>query len=1798
MSLACNLLFIRFIYLLMRIVLKTKIFSILALLAVIAIPLLFWHNIAVFAFEHYLHHFFSSSLDADISMERVHFSHGSWIVEKPVITGRKSIKEGGVHLVADRFAFQLTPKWWQQEMDIHVTLAEPKVSVPQETTPVYQQFIDYLTTPQLIKWNPTILVNRGIVEVHSSKEDNRQNVYFQLNAAYYEALNGCVRASVDDPDLLRNCIALSLDRHTDTPLALDVDVDSIECGSVLEVIRSWIPGGENCIISKGILTGKMALTLSPSGRPYAVGDLTLRDASFQLPCLSVRGEVEEATIRLFEQFKLQQETEPEGISGRLELIKGCSVVFDQEGIPFCSLTDIEGSIDFHSNDHTKLSLQGLCQHHGISSLLQLSGSAQLSGKNEGAVDVQCSLGSDTQQEASIRFTTKRFESRYKFAEIFLANMGPAEFDIITSLAAFYFPHAKDLTLTQGRVDASVHACMEQLKFTDLSIKKIAASDLHFHVAPMELNLCAENLSGDLGINLASSKILDTLNANLNITNGHISCDSEEYSSHPLSSIDTKLTIRGGIIQDSLVAGELAGLKGSIHLDGRSLDGELVKCRFIGGASGLFSLLPDEIKSNLIKGFSDDDIEVSAALSAGALGVPTFAVKGVVVVNPAAKEHAQKIEFGFNLEHSSKPGKKKKLKPNQEDSFWRDIAQEATLSYLPSIAPPLSEPKTKWLQCQLGIAGFMMKQGWFKGKGLPLDKYLTVLFDPEHNSKMHIGGTGDFEGEFDPATLTVKYNCHELSLENDDFKFKVNRCGTEDQQVVYPGSHFFDFLSGASYGTIPIQDGSYLEKRSGLLFDEIKCLASFIGRKMQFTHLQTTCSGIKFHGAIDAQLYPSDQEMLDVDVYIQTVQGKFSQLQCLLSHFDECLHFQKLPLEGTLSLRDKGAHLRFECRPGSVNLQNNIQGTLTNGSLKTPHNGMTVQRLSFNFNYNKKFNSFEITDILGHLVIGTDNQMEHYHVAGDQISITNMERNEAEFDVWIGNGKEDVIRVVGTTRTESRENCEDSIIIKFDTNLTHLGNIYPRTLDLHLKNWTQVEYANVAFGLNVASFMADMKIFSRMGLFSLPKMMRKELNFLSSSPEKIPCGNLDFNIEYHSNTDEISYRAVGQDVKIGQYAFQKCLLNGIKKGSTWTIDQLVLDDQSFAADLVRLPEGWKVNFLGLQIGESLLVGLEGEYHDGENTLETKVNLLEINLAKLDTWPQLQEFMEEYSPSGTLRATGQLKIELDPSIPKGWRMEALVNGSLRSWKMKGLNFQDANNVSFHVISDRGLTMRQLNMNLKESSDGGPLGSAYIEKLEFSRSNNEVVIDSLLFNIPAKHLPKTTTLLNQSFPLVFNASVAEVVSGLKNTSNLEGSCQLKKSQDSSWCCIALKEGIYHFLEQEHDIHNFVLQYDHNGLNLLTQYRFRHHLFWVHALSRGPLFNEGTLIVSDHHPEHTTEKNPLQVEWNIDPRSGFQIQKIEGEVSGLTMHLSADANVSTTEDAILLVGQVVVSPQKAAKLISSEFSDTLKNLQVGEGYYFTGQWRLGKAPDPQSSGQLHFHGTMEGNNFSIKGYRFQTMRAYVDYVPRSIQVRQLQIEDPAGLLYTEKANIFQTPEGDWQLSVPRTVVTNFKPSLLQEVDSQLMSGGKPLLIRCLEIDNLAGHCTDLSTLKASGKLQFTNPPKKNLQNPIFAIPSEILTILGLDLAVLNPVGGTIIYEVQNKKIYLTKFKDVYSEGRLSKFNLSNHPSPSYIDFDGQVHMQIRMKQYNLFFKLAELFTVNITGHYKKLSYSLNKQQASHSKL
>lgn len=237
------------------------------------------------------------------------------------------------------------------------------------------------------------------------------------------------------------------------------------------------------------------------------------------------------------------------------------------------------------------------------------------------------------------------------------------------------------------------------------------------------------------------------------------------------------------------------------------------------------------------------------------------------------------------------------------------------------------------------------------------------------------------------------------------------------------------------------------------------------------------------------------------------------------------------------------------------------------------------------------------------------------------------------------------------------------------------------------------------------------------------------------------------------------------------------------------------------------------------------------------------------------------------------------------------------------------------------------------------------------------------------------------------------------------------------------------------------------------------------------------------------------------------------------------------------------------------------------------------------------YFHGDLLGNHFDCKGYQFDHLTAKVDVTPTYITLRSFEAMDACGVVYADRIEICLDSDDKWQVSLPQLKVNGFQPSMMRELGSAYSPVRKPLHISSIILDDLHGSLGDSTSLVGGGVLHFSNTTRKNHPNNFLAIPVEIIRRIGLDSKVMTPVRGTIEYSIRDGKVFFTRFKEMYSEGKLSRFFLADNDYKSFVDFDGNVNVQIRMKQNNLLFKLTELFTVSVKGTLFDPIYTMYKQ-------
>lgn len=1747
-----------------KISLKHTIFVLLGALLLLAV--IFREALALQAIHAYLSYSCRHALHARFTIEKIYFDQGALVVEKPRIKTKREIKEGGFQLLADKLVVRASPNWSEHKLNMDVSLLDPAIDVRHAQADMRFWAKDSFKPLPFISVNAKLNIHGGTLAIHDFEAEtpSKQTLYFKVEAEGGEQNRGSFVVSLDDPTLQSNCIVLSLARLEKRHIALDINFDDVKGAALVKALHNIVPGLDGLELSHGQVKGKMALTFPKEGRPFAQGELGFYDIAFALPELDLQGKVEEAHLHLTENpnySKTEDQPDIPRTIGHLDITREGSLVFEGPSQPLCAFQHLKGVVYFQTQDGARVSVEGTCRHRGETARLNIDGEAHFAQEGRGSLDLSVRFASSNRQEASAHFVTRQLGSRFKFVEINVARVGPHEFDLIQTLFTPYLAGMHQVVMEDGIIDASALAYMRGLTITDLKIEKIAAQNLRLNIQPWKIGVSIDELSGELNINCAAANILETLNADLSAINGHIEFMGFDQTPCRLHNVHTQFAIRKGIVQKSLLLGELGGLQGSIAIDGTETNGEMIKAKFEGGALSLSTLLPEPMRQGLKSRFANDHLVVDLSAKPSPLG---WLVEGTTVVQQPSinDDHRseQKIEYGFDIELCSPQEWLLNVATKESETSWHDLGTAASLAAWAENASVSGM-----------LQGFFLHEGWSRAHNLPLEKYLPLFFP--YGQDIQIVGLGDFQGNFDHHGLVFHFGLKDLTIESPHYVIKIPKY---DEDL--PGKYRLDFSSGLWKSALSVQNGSYLEKNSGILFDVTKTEISCDGRTLHLNDLHAACEGLQWSGGLHLSFDP----VFNISVEAKEAQGNFSHFQKLLAHFEKLKFVQKIPLEGQLQLGSKGLSLQMAFHPEGVKVDAKMDGELQEGAFPQQNSAVSFKNISLKFEFDHAKSRLDITDIAGNFALAKPGFKETQLPFGGSLRISNLSQGELDFDFKLGEAWD----IAGKTRFDS-----DKIAVLFDPKRTHFATVQPEFLDLQLsKNW-QIERFLLDIKIGLDKLLPDLNLISRSGLLPMPSEWQQKLESMATE------GVVETKCAYHSQKGTLSWNISGQNLHFGDSSISTFLLEGKKRDNIWSIDQLIIDDFSLATNLERLPSNWKINFLGVRLKESLLLGLEGEYWDGSAVFDAKVNLLELNLGKLAEWPHLKSFVEKSKPSGHWKGSGQLRLEFSPAQSEsesGWKLDTALNGNLRSWSLCGLQFQDASKVSCHYVSGQGIILRHLTTAIVAQE--GAIAPLEIEKVAFDFTKGGLELDNIRFTIASEHAKQIANSFHEAFPALINEKTAAIISDLKQQGQLEGTLHLASSPAATLLNIDFQEGQYRFQGKDHPVHSLKVSYNLNELKVLAHYHLPSYSFWVQLATVDPKFASGNLLFSDSHPDEKPTQTPLKVEWEQHATEGWTIHKAEGHFSGLTLRLQRDTSLPFN-GSIALNGDVSIDPTQAAALISEVAKAKIKTLNIGPGYILNGRWQILKNNAPTFFDQLQFTGKLEGNQIVFKGYLWQKLHGTVNWMPGYIQFRDLKIEDPCGLFAIDSIAVGRQ-DALWTFEMPRLRAENFRPSLMQEAGAPPNLVSKPLLMKNLDIENLTGYLHDSNTWKGKGKFYFVNPPKRHLQNTIFAIPAELLTLIGLDIAALNPVSGTVLYEIRDGRVILTKFKDVYSEGHLSKFYLSNPTkTPSYMDFEGNLAVQIRMKQYNLFFKLAELFIVNIKGPISKPVYSLQSQRRDTSK-
>lgn len=970
---------------------------------------------------------------------------------------------------------------------------------------------------------------------------------------------------------------------------------------------------------------------------------------------------------------------------------------------------------------------------------------------------------------------------------------------------------------------------------------------------------------------------------------------------------------------------------------------------------------------------------------------------------------------------------------------------------------------------------LVPSGWFYANQLPIEKYLSpFLF---RDGLLHMEGNGEFRGEFDNQRVTIKYDADHLKIENGDLRIEIDGLHSLIPGQL-AGEHQINIQTLDHSGSFPIQNGTYYEKNNGLHFKDIQGMVHLSNGKMEILPLEATCQEVYFSGGLDLDYSDPSLGVFNLSIHCPTISGKVSQIQHLLAHLEPSSLLHQFPLEGDVSARNEGLNMNFAFQPKDYALKANVEAAVAEGSIAIESADMSLKGIYMDMSYDHDIKQLRFTDIQGTCLVGKPLRVEEYLLTGNHIQIDKLLEPDIDLDIVIKDQEDEIFRLVG--KTEGKK-------FILDPKLSHISCLYPKTWDCTFHDWSRIDHFEFSSQFDVKDFLQDLTRFRKSGFLFLSHCMIDKLAlFLPIHGQ----GSLSLQTEPDQS---YSFQFEGKEIQQGDAEIHSALLKGRKREKKWIIDQFQWDDWNIYAELIDAGEKWKIPFLGLNLEEGFLLGLEGDFIPNDGLLQGSLKFCEINVTRLNRWKMFQSLMTQWDPKGDIKATGEFEWSCLLSNPMdGFKASFVAETNNLSFKNDSLSIPEP----FSVDVKEGVVFRFPKVKFENDFLGFKTKGWDFKEIDLQIGQEELIYSAMT--------------AQERYPF-------QILGSIKKTDFQSGQTSL--------------------------------------LN---------------------------------------EKENLLIKWEKE-KGDLILKSVKGVFAGALFDLSQDIDQNQWK---ALKGSMTVDFDQISPLFPLTIAEKISQFKLKSPFTFLGNFWMN--PDLGNSllETIYFKGKLNAQEAIFKGFQVQKIEANVQYVPGRLDVQNLLFQDPAGVIKIPSFIALLDPKQDvWSLFMPQLSVRNFRVFLLRDTENEKMSNRskyRNLIVKRIDIRDFYGELNSQETWRANGNLHFSNPSRKNFFHPLFAIPGEIILRLGLDPNVLNPVTGSINFSLNGDRFYLRKLKDVYSEGRGSKFYLAE--GPSWMDLRGNLSVQFRMKQYNLIFKIAELFTVSVKGDIRKPVYTLQKQP-SHKK-
>jgi hypothetical protein len=1448
----------------------------------------------------------------------------------------------------------------------------------------------------------------------------------------------------------------------------------------------------------------------------------------------------------------------------------------KQDLPFWLLKDISGDISINKTlkKGLEIDLDGSFYFSNKEdSLFNLKGNFPINSLDDEG-DLLFTLSSKKEDNVSARLIVKDKAEMGRDFDVSLQNFSPREYETVRNLWPEWSFVWEEAQFLGGKISLQLKGnLLPSSSLSKFSVEKLSGSNIWFKSTPLSTEGYIASIKGNMDFIISQNEgYLKPRNGQLDLSDGDFYWESKSLyegkeSLGRLNHLDCKIKLKEGILQNGSFKGNLGGLEAELEYLGLDFD-TVAKMKVSGLATKVVDILPGLFADNLKKSLGKEEIDWQGSLDKKDNGL--FLQGSLHVSNLDINEEALVVEIGAFLERLPKK--------DWEDALikWKkwgiSLLEKEKESLLPFQRKGSSHIlRVNWLQDKSGSWGLILRQGTFTAKNLSLKRWVEPFIS--QNIDFNLSGLTSLWGDFNDRSLIVNFDLSNFIFDNNDFKINIEQIRSFEKEVNTlsdPSSFvYFDFQDESVYGFMPLQKASYLQKNKNLFFENISAFLSLSQNHLQLSQIQTLSESISFKGELDADF--TSKEALNLVIKAKDVEGSVEQVQKFCAHFGENPAWS-WPVKGNLKAINEGvvfeAFVPFDDRKSSINWA--AAGALEKAHFDLENNNAAFEDLSLEFSYDSKEQLLNINDVSSLVNPISGNKDEVYHLKASNFTLSLADLPFYNFEVAVDFEDHEILNLKGSILTS-----ENSYQISLDSKSSHIGGFYPKISQCTFDKNFGFKLLKAKPLLILDSFTLDLKRLNQFNLF--PSFLKTQIDALDETTQ------FDGKLKSKINLDEEGFDVdiEGENVKKNNKLIDKCIFKAHSKDHLWLIEDCRFGSFSMQAEMEKKGDEFIINNLGMQ-DQGIFIESKGFYKNKLLSLDlTKGHLVLQDLKVSKNFHLLSEI---WHPQGIVDITGTLNVNFTPADNQpiiNWKGLA----SLHDLQIRGNRFKNQNAIPITFSEIEGLKLQDISLSVKQAGDIHYKTNLNLKGAHYDIEEETLKIEGLGFSLSTSGLNELVNLAEDFFPSFIDEETSFILKDIKRKGGVEGLIDIDISKDDIIVGIALSDGTYTLMGKDHLLSGVYLRYAKDEIIAKATYLF----------GKQPILAE--IRVSKNEPDKGVlrifekgDKSSLKISWRYK-NQGLEILSAEGAIGGVTLKLAHKKFVENQGQ--ILSGIIsLVDANKLKGLLPASIAQIFQDFKIGSGYSYKGDIFI---PSEKFSDFTLF-GKVEGKDFNLLGLELDNLTFDLSYTPIHAQISKLSIEDAAFKMQIKDIQFNKNAQDKWIFSAPLVRIENLRPIRLAK-DKQAMKSIKNLVIYEILVENLQGIVGDAASVKGKASLNFEKVVKNTFGNILLAIPSDILSRIGLNLNLMTPSMGTIYFDIKDKRIYLLKLDGVYSEGKHSRFYLPKESAPSYIDFDGNLNIYIKIKQYNLFMKLTEALRMHITGKFDSPSVDFEKDTSPEEK-